>query len=339
MSGIFSRWQPRYAEREIPTFPVDETKRPRIRGWQRVGLKGSAELANKFDDADALGYVTGRRSNVTILDIDTTDEGVAADAIQRHGQPAIIVRTASSKFHHLYRYNGERRRIRPWPELPIDLLGDNGFALAAPSKTATGSYEIIHGHHDDLDRLTPMVGAPSEAIATALLPKWETMRDGDGRNYALWEHCMRMGSGVDFGDMIEIARTANQQFEEPMMDNEVVKIAKSAWKHDTLGLNFFTRPRVMIHHDIIDALTANNPDALLLLVKLERYHGGNDTFALAKAMAPSMGWGLPRWYAARDYLVDVGLIRCAHPGGRGPNDPPKYCWGKRSLRVADWDSP
>src|SRR5262249_25815937 len=91
MSGIFSRWQPRYAEREIPTFPVDETKRPRIRGWQRVGLKGSAELANKFDDADALGYVTGRRSNVTVLDIDTTDERVAADAIQRHGQPAIIV--------------------------------------------------------------------------------------------------------------------------------------------------------------------------------------------------------------------------------------------------------
>src|SRR5262249_46961900 len=58
------------------------------------------------------------------------------------GQPAIIIRTASGKFHHLYRYNGERRRIRPWSELPIDLLGDNGFALAAPSKTTKGSYEI-----------------------------------------------------------------------------------------------------------------------------------------------------------------------------------------------------
>ena len=146
MSGIFSMWQPRYAERGVPTFPVDETKKPRIRSWQSVGLKGSAELANKFDDANALGYVTGRRSNVTVLDIDTTEENIAADAIQGHGQPAIITRTASGKFHHLYRYNGERRRIRPWSELPIDLLGDNGYALAAPSKTATGSYEIIHGH-------------------------------------------------------------------------------------------------------------------------------------------------------------------------------------------------
>ena len=55
MSGIFSRWQPPYAQHGIATFPVDQTKKPRIRGWQKVGLKGSTELANKFGDADALG--------------------------------------------------------------------------------------------------------------------------------------------------------------------------------------------------------------------------------------------------------------------------------------------
>src|SRR5436190_1741695 len=308
MSGIFSMWQPRYAERGVPTFPVDETKKPRIRSWQSVGLKGSAELANKFDDANALGYVTGRRSNVTVLDIDTTEENIAADAIQRHGQPAIITRTASGKFHHLYRYNGERRRIRPWSELPIDLLGDNGYALAAPSKTATGSYEIIHGHHDDLDRLTPMVGAPSEAILQPLPPNWTGMREGDGRNRALWERCMRTGGGASLDRMMEIARDVNQQFKEPLMDTEVVKVAASAWQHDAAGLNFFTRPRIMLDHDIFDVLGGANPDALLLLLRLERYHGGNDTFALANAMASSMAWGLPRWQRARDYLVKVRII-------------------------------
>ncbi|PWT86436.1 MAG: hypothetical protein C5B58_01410 [Acidobacteria bacterium] len=180
LSGIFSRWQPCYAEHGIATFPVDETKKPRIRGWQKVGLKGSTVLADKFIDADALGYVTGRRSNVTVLDIDTTDAKVAEDAIRRHGQPTIVTRTASGKSHPLYRYSGEGRRIRPWPELPIDLLGDNGYALAAPSKLAIGSYEIIHGHFDDLRRLTPMVGAPSEAIALPLPPKWTGMRASPG---------------------------------------------------------------------------------------------------------------------------------------------------------------
>jgi hypothetical protein len=330
MTGIFTRWQPRYAEHGIATFPVDETKRPRIRGWQKVGLKGSTELASKFIDANALGYVTGRRSNVTVLDIDTTDEKVAEDAIRRHGQPAIVTRTASGKCHLLYRYNGERRRIRPWPELPIDLLGDNGYALAAPSKIATGSYEIIHGHLDDLDRLKPMAGAPSEAIKLPLPPKWSGMRQGDGRNRALWERCMRTGAGRSFDGMLEIARNVNKSFKEPLMDAEVVKIAKSAWEYDAMGLNFFLRPRIMLDHDIFDQLVALFPDAILLWVRLERYHGGNDRFALAKPMAESMSWSIPRWKAARSVLAQAGVIGCLHPGGRGPNDPPIYTWGLKA---------
>ena len=330
MTGIFTRWQPRYAEHGIATFPVDETKRPRIRGWQKVGLKGSTELASKFIDANALGYVTGRRTNVTVLDIDTTDEKVAEDAIRRHGQPAIVTRTASGKCHLLYRYNGERRRIRPWPELPIDLLGDNGYALAAPSKIATGSYEIIHGHLDDLDRLKPMAGAPSEAIKLPLPPKWSGMRQGDGRNRALWERCMRTGAGRSFDGMLEIARNVNKSFKEPLMDAEVVKIAKSAWEYDAMGLNFFLRPRIMLDHDIFDQLVALFPDAILLWVRLERYHGGNDRFALAKPMAESMSWSIPRWKAARSVLAQAGVIGCLHPGGRGPNDPPIYTWGLKA---------
>jgi hypothetical protein len=34
-----------------------------------------------------------------VLDIDTTDERVLADAIYRHGATPIIIRTASGKFH------------------------------------------------------------------------------------------------------------------------------------------------------------------------------------------------------------------------------------------------
>src|SRR5262249_17930456 len=99
--GLFSEWQPIYAERGKATVPVDETKKPRIRGWQKVGLRGSAELANKFADVDALGYVTGRRSNVTVLDVDTIDERLAENAARKHRQPAIAIRTASGKRHLL----------------------------------------------------------------------------------------------------------------------------------------------------------------------------------------------------------------------------------------------
>ena len=110
------------------------------------------------------------------------------------------------------------------------------------------------------------------------------------------------------------------------MDAEVVKIATSAWQHDAAGLNFFTRPRIMLDHDTYDSLDQDNPDALRLLLRLERFHGGNDRFALAKPMADSMGWSLPRWKAARSALAQLGIIRCLHAGGRGPNDPPIYTW-------------
>src|SRR5262245_40831956 len=323
--GIFAEWQPIYAEHSIATFPVGAEKVPSVRGWQKVGLKGSGELAAKFTDADALGYVTGRRSNVTVLDIDTTDAKVADDAIRRHGQPVIVTRTASGKLHLLYRYNGERRRIRPWPDLPIDVLGDNGYALAAPSKVAKGSYEIIHGHLDDLDRLKPMVGIET-AVVTPLPAKWAGMREGDGRNRALWERCMRAGAGCTLDRIMEIAREANQSFKEPLMDAEVVKVATSAWQHDAAGLNFFTRPRVMLDHDVVDTLTLANSDAVALVVVLERYHGGNDRFILANEMASKMGWGLSRWRAARDLLISAKVIKRVHAGGRGPNDPPVYSW-------------
>lgn len=86
----------------------------------------------------------------------------------------------------------------------------------------------------------------------------------------------------------------------------------------------------MINHDTFDALAATNSDAVVLLVTLERFHGGNDRFALANAMAERMGWGLYRWRIARDVLIRANAIRCIRPGGRrGPNDPPIYGWGDK----------
>ena len=47
MSGIFPKFQPRYAEQNVITFPVSPDKKPAIKNWQKVGLDGSAKLAEK----------------------------------------------------------------------------------------------------------------------------------------------------------------------------------------------------------------------------------------------------------------------------------------------------
>ena len=132
-SAAFARAQSDYAAHGIATFPVGPNKRPAIRGYNKIGLKGSAELARKFVNADAIGFMCGERTGITVLDVDTNDENVLADAIGRHGQTPIVIRTASGKFHAYYKHAGEHRQIRPWPGLAIDLLGTGGFVVAPPA--------------------------------------------------------------------------------------------------------------------------------------------------------------------------------------------------------------
>ena len=125
-----------------------------------------------------------------MLDVDTADERVLTDALNRHGQTPVVVRTGSGKFHALYRFNNEKRAIRAWDDLPIDLLGA-GLAIAPPSLVAKGQYQIIHGHLDDLDRLPIMRELDARLYADASGPR--PQKQGEGRNNDLWRRAMREG--------------------------------------------------------------------------------------------------------------------------------------------------
>lgn len=151
--GIFAEWQPRYAEVAVPSFPV-LGKTPAINGYLKVGLKGSHALATKFTEADAFGIPLAR-AGITVLDVDTPDERVLADAMSKHGPSPFIVRSGSGNWQAWYRNGGEGRRIRPDPSVPVDILGA-GYVVAPPSKAAKGAYQIIQGSLDDLPDLPPI---------------------------------------------------------------------------------------------------------------------------------------------------------------------------------------
>ncbi len=111
--STFARWQPEYAAHGIALYPMRD-KRPAIRGYAKIGLGRSRALARQFPDADAFGFVAGKRSGVTVLDVDTSDETVLADALDRHGKTPLIVRSGGhGHWQAWYKWNGERRRIRP----------------------------------------------------------------------------------------------------------------------------------------------------------------------------------------------------------------------------------
>src|SRR5262249_30796829 len=134
--GIFAASQPRYAALGIPTFPVHidpDGKKPMVSNYAKFGLRGSAELVLKFGTAAGIVFMAGQRSRIRVVEIDTRNETVLADALDRHGQTPIIARTGSGKFHAYYRHNGEHRMIRPEKHRPIDILG-GGIVIAPPSR-------------------------------------------------------------------------------------------------------------------------------------------------------------------------------------------------------------
>jgi len=152
----------------------------------------SAKIVVSFPDADAFGFMCGSRSNITVLDVDSKDERILADAINRHGNTPIIARSGSGHFQAWYKHNGERRQIRPDRNVPIDILGTNGYVVGPPSQVTRGDYQFIEGSLDDLHNLPALLNVYAAIEKPPILADepapadWVDMGEGDGRNNELY---------------------------------------------------------------------------------------------------------------------------------------------------------
>lgn len=325
---VFRAWQPRYAAYRIATFPVrvgDGGKVPAIHGWQRIGLPGSAKVAQTMD-ADAFGFCPGSRSRLTILDVDTGDECVLADALARQGSTPIIVRSGSGNYQAWYRWDGEKRLIRPDPDKPIDILG-SGFVVAPPSKGIKSDYEFIQGGLDDLDNLPCLRNVPPEAARrSSSVGGLETGRVGQGaRNNTLWKHCMRQAHHCDDLDaLIDVARTCNESFLPPLAEDEVLKIAKSAWGYTQRGQNWFGRHGVFFSTEEANRLITSDQDQFVLLAFLRANNGPNSNFMVTNGLTQTLKWRVKRLRAARKGLEGTYLKMVMRPSAA--NGPARYRW-------------
>lgn len=333
--GTFADWQPRYAEAGIATFPVQmdgRGKKPAVRNYLEMGQQASGQLLLKFGEFDAFGFACGRRSRITVLDADTKDERIFADALARHGQTKIIVRSGSGHFQAWYRHDGERRDTVSWRKrgLPIDILG-GGFVVAPPSQGAYGRYQFIEGGLADLVDLPTLQGLAvplQPALQESPAPDRPAITEGV-RNTSLWRACMRQAArGGDRAALSAFATTLNRDCDPELTPDEVAGVVESAWKYTERGDNWFVRGNgmVTVSQDAVQELGASSPEALALLLMLRSWHFERDEFILANKVHKKLGWTLPKFKAATERLTKAGKIRCTHPGGLGPNDPPRYEW-------------
>jgi len=295
--NFFPKWQAAYAEHGVATYPIAD-KIPAIRAPQRLGLTGSTKLATQFPAAEAFGFDAGPRNRITVVDVDSTDERVLAGALSTYGHTPFISRTPSGGFHAWYRHNGENRQIRPVPN--VDILG-RGNVVAPPSRVTKGTYHIIQGGLDDLDRL-PTMRQPAKA--TSSVPKGK-------RNTALWRQCMRHAHHCDdFNALLDVAHTFNESCCLPHLEEaEVMKVAKSAWGYTERGQNRFGQHGAWFPIEEVTRLVCEQ-DAFLLLAFLRSHNGPRSDFMIANGLADLLGWTRKRLAAARLRLLELDYVRC-----------------------------
>lgn len=324
--GAFAEWQPRYAGHGIATFPLEisgSQKKPATRGYDRIGLRGSGQLVLKFPDVDAFAFMAGKRSNVTIIDIDAPDdEGLLRNVLRRYGETPLISRTGSGGFHCYYRHADETRRVRPDPDTPVDFLG-GGVVAAPPSLGSRGTYRFIRGTLADLERL-PFIrqDAANTDAAVQEAVRRELVRAG-GRNKALMEYLRGQARYADDADaLLDVAFTyANDSFDRtgghPFTDDEVRAVAASVWDWTQRKIGegqYFvgTGRYLQLSHDALDRVLPLGADPLMLFMVLKRRSDHRGSLIVANDMRltmPDGEWTLVRFRRARQALINGGILK------------------------------
>jgi len=294
----------------------------------RPPLSAVRRWAEKHSDAN-VGLLTGL-SGLTVVDIDdaTRPDQTLRWALRAFGETPVLAETPSGGRHLYYAANGERSRQR-LEGRPIDIKAGNGIIIAPPSlRRASGRpYRFLKGSFIELDRLPkikPFAIPPDRKTkhSKAADPSLRYTKRGE-RNDALFKALLREAKAADdFDTLLDVANTRNQQFDDPLSDTEVAKVAGSVWRYESRGDNWTGGPprSVITLTDLEKFLEhPNGSDALMLLHRLKLAHGGRDEpFAISdRAMYRDrvMGrWSRDRIRRARLVLEEMDQIKCVFKG-------------------------
>jgi hypothetical protein len=137
----------------------------------------------------------------------------------------------------------------------------------------------------------------------------------------------------DFDQLLDYARTQNQQLGEPMEDVEVMKVAQSVWKMQLGGRNRFGKPGVHLFSEDALPLIDSDPDRLRLLMFIRAQNRPGQPFILTNTFCQRWGWSRRRLAAVRKRGLQGGDFYCISPAYSG--HAAIYVWDTRPLRQSE----
>jgi len=139
-------------------------KQPKLSKWQKLEIPLSDdEIENKYSNDGNLGFICGKRSDLTVLDIDWCVKGIW-DNILKGVDTSSWVKQAHTgmKWHYLFRYFSDIK-AKTYPGLGFDILSDTiqkdsetelqytggNNCVAAPSIHLDGNKYQVTGNIDE----------------------------------------------------------------------------------------------------------------------------------------------------------------------------------------------
>ena len=235
--GIFATHAIALRAHGLAVLPTNG-KVPLIKHWSRWSRPPSIKVVERFvrQFPDANIAIQPGPSGVLVADVNSVDQVNEVQCLL--GRTPLHI--ATSRGRHLY-----YRHVSDFCSLPgnlrklglnVDLKCGNSIVIAPPSKHQSGTtYEHLDCDWRELqqlpepkvDRLHELLDEP--APSTLREPKERCIEGerGLGLNRLL---CRQAAFCETFDELVDVARTINDDFLPPLRDAEVMKRAKNVWK-------------------------------------------------------------------------------------------------------------
>lgn len=335
VNAPFLHYAPKYWDLGLPVFPTggSDGKKPLITRWSKLkeapSKRSQTAWLGQFPNAN-LGLVTGKASNITVVDID--DDYAIDFAQEEFGEAECIATTPRGGKHLYYRYNGENKVIG-YQGRKLDILGDASFVMLAPSHNPklNKGYQFLDGdllYCPTLNILKPEVLLNSD-LGTFILP--EEASKGK-RNKTLY-NALRMAFFNGYNThpkLLDYALQINMEMmKPPLNDKEVIRTVNSVWKYHIQGK--LVPPHIQYATLWEEQLERLSPPAVKLYFIAKKNHAGvRDNFKLEQnEMAKKVGVSPETLRKAIKELIAEQLIVQIHTGGSKKGDAHIYTF----LRV------
>ena len=224
-----------YIEWGLSVIPINPKNKKPLTAWREYQTRPPTEEEieqwfNTWPNAN-LALVTGQVSSVAAIDLD--NEQARKWAKENLPRPNVWQKTGKG-WHLLYKANGIRIPNAVRIVNGVDVRGEGGYILIAPSKHESGKpYQLYqHANWDELIDF-PIDKLPQSEPAQKPPLHLDPVSDGERNNTLARIAGRYFYRGMEYSEVLALCKGWNADLDNPLDKKEVERTVQSVWKKDT----------------------------------------------------------------------------------------------------------